>query len=229
MSEENENSASKQTGIGAWMRNTIIAGLFIVIPIAVTIWIAYWGVTTLTDWAVSYCLPLIPEFPGRQVAIRTVTILLIIIGIFIVGQIAKVTLGRKFIHWTQMLLMKLPILGVVYSTCEQIGSTVKSSKGGLFKAVALFEYPRKGCYALGFVTNFNESPSEISEGLGEVYSIFMPTTPNPTSGFLMLIPRDECIMLDMSVSDAMRLIVSCGAILPGSENEGPGDKDGDVE
>lgn len=220
MSEEKEVPVQK-TGIAAWMRNTIITGLFIVIPIAVTLWIAYWGVTSLTDWAVSFCLPYIPEFPGRQVAIRTVTILLIIIGVFIVGQIAKVTLGRKFIHWTQMLLMKLPILGVVYSTCEQIGSTVKSSKGGLFKAVVLFEYPRKGCYALGFVTNFNEDPSEISEGIGEVYSIFMPTTPNPTSGFLMMIPKSECKILKMSVSEAMTLIVSCGAIPPGQNGNAP--------
>ena len=220
MSEETEVPVQK-TGIVAWMRSTIITGLFIVIPIAVTLWIAYWGITSLTDWAVSFCLPYIPEFPGRQVAIRTVTILLIVIGIFIVGQIAKVTLGRKFIHWTQMLLMKLPILGVVYSTCEQIGSTVKSSKGGLFKAVALFEYPRKGCYALGFVTNFNENPSEISEGMGDVYSIFMPTTPNPTSGFLMMIPKSECKILKMSVSEAMTLIVSCGAILPGKNGKVP--------
>ena len=221
MSEENEKPVQKQTGFGASIRNTIIAGLFIVIPIAVTIWIAYWGITTLTDWAVTFCLPLVPEFPGRQVAIRTVTILLIIIGVFIVGQIAKITLGRKLIHWAQVLLMKLPILGAVYSTCEQIGATVKSSKGGLFKAVVLFEYPRKGCYALGFVTNFNESPLEISEGLGEVYSIFMPTTPNPTSGFLMLIPKSECKILKMTVSEAMTLIVSCGVTMPGKHGELP--------
>lgn len=221
MSEKNEAPVQKQTGIAAWMRSTLITGLFIVIPIAVTFWLAYWGITALTDWAVIFCKPLIPEFPGRQAVIRTATILLIITGIFIVGQIAKITLGRKFIHWTQMLLMKLPILGVVYSTCEQIGSTVKSSKGGLFKAVVLFEYPRKGCYSLGFITNFNETPSEITQGLGDVYSIFMPTTPNPTSGFLMMIPKSECRILSMSVSEAMTLIVSGGVILPGQNEKEP--------
>ena len=93
--------------------------------------------------------------------------------------------------------------------------------------VVLIEYPRKGCYAIGFMTNENTTEnSEVARRLekGDLISVFMPTTPNPTSGFLMFIPRDECIMLDMSVSDAMRLIVSCGAILPGSEGQ-----DGDVE
>ena len=98
----------------------------------------------------------------------------------------------------------------------------------MFQQVVLFEYPRKGCYAIGFMTNENTPEnSEVARrlGKGDLISVFMPTTPNPISGFLMLIPRDECILLDMSVSDAMRLIVSCGAILPGSE-EG---QDGDVE
>ena len=108
---------------------------------------------------------------------------------------------------------------------------MSSKSGNMFRQVVLFEYPRKGCWAIGFLTN--ENTPENSEaarrlGKGDLISVFMPTTPNPTSGFLMLIPREECIMLDMSVSDAMRLIVSCGAILPGSENEESGEKSGDV-
>lgn len=203
----------------AKLRNTMIAGLFIVVPIFITLWIACWGISAMTDWAVEmYANSRFQEFPGWPVAIRVGTIVVILCGIFSVGQIAKITLGRNFIRWTQMLLLKLPILRIVYSTCEQIGETVKTSQGGLFKQVAMFEYPRKRCYAIGFVTNFNEEKFEVNEHLNdEVYSIFMPTTPNPTSGFLMFIPKKECIILKMSVSEAMTLIVSGGVILPGKK------------
>jgi len=173
----------------------------------------------MTDWAVEiYANSHFENFPAWPVVIRIGTIIVILCGIFSVGQIAKITLGRNFIRWAQMLLLKLPILRIVYSTCEQIGETVKTSQGGLFKQVAMFEYPRKGCYAIGFITNFNEEKFEVNEHLNdEVYSIFMPTTPNPTSGFLMFIPKRECVILKMSVAEAMTLIVSGGVILPGKK------------
>lgn len=203
----------------ARLRNTMIAGLFIVVPIFITLWIAYWGISALTDWAVDfYETSKFPHYAGWQIVIRLSTILLILGGIFSVGQIAKIALGRNFIRWAQALLLRLPILRIVYSTCEQIGETVKSSQGGLFKKVAMFEYPRKGCYSIGFITNFNEEKFEVNENLeDEVYSIFMPTTPNPTSGFLMFIPKRECRILKMSVAEAMTLIVSGGVILPGKK------------
>ncbi len=208
--------------LAARFRNTMIAGLFIVVPIFITLWVGHWGVSAMTDWAVSlYARSGYEDFPAWAVVVRVATILLIFVGIFFVGQIAKITLGRNFIRWTQMLLLKLPLLRIVYSTCEQIGETVKSSQGGLFKQVALFEYPKKGSYAIGFITNYNEEKFEVNEHLAEeVYSIFMPTTPNPTSGFLIFIPKRECIVLHMSVSEAMTLIVSGGVILPGKKVQG---------
>ena len=87
--------------------------------------------------------------------------------------------------------------------------------------MALFEYPRKGCWALGFVTNSNEQDFEVTKHFTNgVYSIFMPTTPNPTSGFLIYVPKEECILLEMPVGEAMRLIVSGGVVLPGSKTPG---------
>ena len=92
---------------------------------------------------------------------------------------------------------------------------MQTSSGGMFHQVVLFEYPMPGSYAIGFLTNENTEPSEITEQLGKpVVSIFLPTTPNPTSGFLLMIPRDKCIFLKMSVSDAMKLIVSIGTVFP---------------
>ena len=149
------------TSIAARIRNSLIGGLFIVIPIFITVWVAYWGISALTDWAVTlYEQFRFPNFPAWPIVIRIGTILLILALLVVIGQIAKITLGRKFIGWMQTLLLKLPLLRIVYSTCEQIGETVKSSQGGLFKQVALFEYPKKGSYAIGFITNFNEEKFE---------------------------------------------------------------------
>ncbi len=203
----------------AFLRNRLIAGLFIIIPIVITLWVAGWSIAFLTDWAVDYCQATQWfAYPGMVLLIRIVTIIVLVVLTILIGQLAKITLGSKLIEWTQKILLKLPLLRIVYSTCEQIGETVKTSQGGLFKEVALFEYPKKGSYAIGFVTNFNEEHFEVTDAIrSEVYSIFMPTTPNPTSGFLIFVPKEECRILKMSVSEAMTLIVSGGVILPGKK------------
>ena len=90
----------------------------------------------------------------------------------------------------------------------------------LFKQVVLFEYPRKGSWAIGFITSFNEQEFEVTKYFKNgVYSVFMPTTPNPTSGFLFFVPKEDCILLDMPAGEAMKLIVSGGVVLPGTKLE----------
>ena len=210
-----------------FFRNTILTGFLVAVPVLLSLWVAWKLWSPLTIWGVQLAdsMNLMTELhPFWRTLIFSIVALLIILGaLFILGALMKIAIGRKLIGLTQLVLLKLPLINFIYSTCKQIGDTIMSSKkGNMFRQVVLFEYPRKGCYAIGFMTN--ENTPENSEaarrlGKGDLISVFMPTTPNPTSGFLMLIPRDECIMLDMSVSDAMRMIVSCGAILPGSEEE----------
>jgi len=219
-----------------FFRNMIVTGLLVAVPIVLSLWVAWYLYSRLTGWGLTLAdsLGLMSELPPfwRTQIIRILALIVVLAVLFFLGVLTKITLGRKVIEKAQALLLKLPLVNFIYSTCKQIGDTIMSSKkGSMFRQVVLFEYPRKGCWAIGFMTN--ENTPENSEaarrlGKGDLISIFMPTTPNPTSGFLMLIPREECIMLDMSVSDAMRLIVSCGAILPGSENEESGDNSGDV-
>ncbi len=104
-----------------------------------------------------------------------------------------------------------------YSTIQQIGDALWSSRGGMFSQVVLIEYPKKGMWAIAFLTNENKGSFEINERTGEeLLSIFMPTTPNPTSGFLLFIPRKDCIFLKISVADGMRLVISGGAVPPGA-------------
>lgn len=204
------------------IRTCFLTGIFVVIPIFLSIWIALTLFTKLTDWAVSW----IQEVPFSEtlspfwtdMLIRLFSLICLFGALFLIGLLARITIGRKLILLAENLLLKLPIIRFIYSTCKQIGDALWSSKGGsMFHQVVLFEYPRKGCYAIGFLTNENKDDFEVTERLGKpMVSIFMPTTPNPTSGFLILIPREECVFLDMTVADAMRLIVSCGAVLPGT-------------
>ena len=211
-----------------FFRNMIVTGLLVAVPIVLSLWVAWYLYSRLTGWGLTLAdsLGLMSELPPfwRTQIIRVLALIVVLAVLFFLGVLTRITIGRKVIEKAQALLLKVPLVNFIYSTCKQIGDTIMSSKkGSMFQQVVLFEYPRKGCWAIGFMTNENTPEnSEAARRLekGDLISVFMPTTPNPTSGFLMLIPREECIMLDMSVSDAMRLIVSCGAILPGSEESG---------
>ena len=216
-----------------FFRNMIVTGVIVAVPVILSLWVAWYLYSRLTNWGIKLANSLqlmsgLPDFWRTQI-IRVLALVVILAALFFLGVLTKITIGRRLIARAQSLLLKVPLVNFIYSTCKQIGDTIMSSKSGnMFQQVVMFEYPRKGCYAIGFMTNENTPEnSEVARrlGKGDLISVFMPTTPNPTSGFLMLIPREECIMLEMSVSDAMRLIVSCGAILPGSE-EG---QDADVE
>ena len=210
-------------------KGLLITGLFVVIPIFVTLWFAWFVYNLLTTWALAVMKQLhlfqneIGSFWVQQ-GIRVLSLIAIVVLLILIGQLTRMTLGNRLILLAQKILLRLPIINFIYSTCKQIGDALWSSSGGsMFSKVVLFEYPCPGSYAIGFMTNENTAPFEVTEKLDkQVVSVFMPTTPNPTSGFLLLIPRERCTFLDMSVADAMRLIVSAGAILPGEVHEHPG-------
>ena len=149
-----------------------------------------------------------------QHLIRICALLLLLLVLFFIGTLTHLALGKRFLRFTQHLLLRLPIVNFIYSTCKQIGDAIWSSKeGGMFRQVVLIEYPRKDCWVLGFVTNDNKEAFEVTEILNDdIVTVFVPTTPNPTSGFVYFLPRKDCKFLKMPVADAMRLIVSCGAV-----------------
>ena len=209
------------------LKNLLLTGLFVVIPFLAALWLSWWIYDLLTVWAIGLAEKLkLPGLEGENVSfwveqgIRILALIVMIVVLVVVGQLAKLTLGRRLIDLSQRLLLHLPLVSFIYSTCRQIADAMQTSSGGMFHQVVVFEYPMPGSYAVGFVTNENPESNEITEKLGKsLVSIFMPTTPNPTSGFLLMIPREKCIFLDMSVSDAMKLIVSVGTILPDRKAE----------
>ena len=204
------------------MKNLLFTGLLVVVPFLVAVWMSWWIYDVLTVWAIGLADKLdLPGMDGEtssfwvRQGIRILALFFMLLVLLLVGQLTKLTLGRRLIGLGQKLLMHLPLVSFIYSTCKQIADAMQTTSGGMFHQVVLFEYPMSGSYAIGFLTNENTEPSEITGQLGKpVVSIFLPTTPNPTSGFLLMIPRDKCIFLKMSVSDAMKLIVSVGTVFP---------------
>lgn len=226
---------NKQPEFITLIRNRIIAGLFVVIPIVISIWIGYFIFDKLTDWGVAFIENAFATLcknellSEKQVAfsstlinslwfiviVRICSLLIILTSLFLVGVVARWTIGHKLIGLAQHMMMRVPMLNTVYSTVQQIGEAIWAPRGGMFRQVVLFEYPRHGIWVIGFLTNENDRDWELDKKTGEeLLSIFLPTTPNPTSGFLLFLPRKDCIMLDMDITEGMRLVISGGAVPP---------------
>ena len=207
------------------LKNLLLTGVFVVVPFLAAVWLSWWIYDLLTVWAIELAGKLkLPGMEGENVSfwlsqgIRILALIFMIAVLLLVGQLTRLTLGRRLIDWGQRLLLHLPLVSFIYSTCKQIADAMQSSSGGMFRQAVLFEYPMPGSFALGFVTNENTESNELTDKFGKpMVSIFLPTTPNPTSGFLLLIPREKCTFLDMSVSDAMKLIVSVGTVIPSQD------------
>lgn len=218
-----KQSSQKETHLFAWLRNRILAGLVIVIPTGLTFWFGYFLFTTLSEWSVTYIRNNYPFFilkeDGKYIVwalwcVRVTSIFILLAGLCCIGQLGRYTLGKKLISLTDHLMRQLPMLNTVYNTARQIWDAIWTTREGMSSKVVMFEYPRKDIWVIGFLTNENtdlewEPQQRISRDL---ISVFLPTTPNPTSGFFLLVPREDIIMLDMDATEAMRLIVSGGTV-----------------
>jgi uncharacterized membrane protein len=199
------------------IQNRIIAGVLIVIPLGITIWLAIFFFNFITQWIDPVMDNLhLSDIENKwfTIGMRGVSLLATLAFLFLVGQIAKWTLARRLMLTFEKLIVEIPVISTIYSTAKQIVDAMKGGNGGLFKAVVLVEYPRKGLYVMAFMTNENKIKNEMSEKTGnDLICVFMPFAP-PTAGFLIFVPRNDCIILEMSVSDGMKLIISGGVASP---------------
>jgi len=217
-----ENDVEKNTS-GSWrgkIWNRVLTGFLLIMPLAITILIASFIYKLLTGWAAAMLQWKIfkdfADVPGFEFLIRLLALFMMVTLLYLIGWGAKFAIGKRMLVMMERLALKTPMINVVYSTVRHIIDAFSKKKTGMFRKVVLFEYPRKGIYAIGFLTNDNEDEWEISDKTGEdLVSVFLPTTPNPTSGFLLFIPRRECAFLDMGIAEGMRLVISGGAISPG--------------
>ena len=190
------------------LRNYFIAGIVVLVPIGITLY--------LTRFFISISSKLIPNElnPNSYLpfAIPGLEILLAIIFITIIGSLSLSFIGKKILKIFNDVLKRIPILRTIYSAIGQMTETLAPKKGSK-KSVVLVEYPRKGSWAVGFATRENDG--EISKKTNtNLINVFVPTTPNPTSGFLLMFPKDEVIYLDMTFEEASKFIVSAGTSDP---------------
>ena len=200
----------KRKGISiiAKLRNYFFTGIVVLVPIGITLY--------LTKFFITISPKLIPSNinPNNYLpfAVPGLEILLSVIFITIIGGLSLSFIGRKFLQLFNDLLKRIPILRTIYSAIGQMAEFL-APKGGKKKSVVLVEYPRKGSWAVGFATKDNKG--EISKKTNtNLVNVFVPTTPNPTSGFLLMFPKDEVIYLDMSFEEASKFIVSAGTSNP---------------
>ena len=186
------------------LRNYFIAGAIVLIPIGITIYISLFIIKISSKLLPKTINPnnYLPfDIPGIE-------ILITIILITIIGGLSLSFLGRKFLEIFNNVLKRIPILRTVYSAVGQLTESFTKSDGSK-KSVVLIEYPRKGLWVVGFATKDNDG--EIAKKTNEsLVNVFIPTTPNPTSGFLLMVPKKDLIYLDMSFEEASRFIVSAG-------------------
>ena len=205
----------KRAGPFARLRTNFIAGLVVIAPIAFTLWLIW----TVIGWIDGWVLPFVPGWldPEQYIGInlRGVGVIFFLVFTVLVGWIAKGLVGRSFIRLGESIVGRMPVVRSVYNAVKQIAETVFAQSETSFDKACLIEHPRKGVYAIALITT--DAKGEVDEKLPHderIVTVFMPTTPNPTSGFLLFLPASDIIELDMSVEDAAKLIISAGLVYP---------------
>lgn len=198
------------------LRRYIIAGLLVWLPLAVTYRLLKFVVGQMDTWLDSFLAWLPPNYHPDQVlgvALPGLGVIFTFLLLIITGMLAANFVGRAFVKGWESLLDRIPVVRAVYSAVKKFAEMVFSDKSESFKNVLLIQYPREGLYSLAFQTS-----SELGEVQGrtgeEVVCTFVPTTPNPTSGFIIIVPKRDVIVLDMDVDEALKMIISLGVVIP---------------
>ncbi|MGH7956618.1 MAG: DUF502 domain-containing protein [Opitutaceae bacterium] len=195
-------------------RNAFLSGALMVAPLVVTIW----AFKTVIDLVGGTFRPLYEHYlpaslqriPLLWDLLATLAVVLLVTGL---GYLSSYVFGKYFLAVGERAIQRIPGIGVVYNSVRQVVATFGTQNRNLFNKVVLVEFPRKGIWTLGFLTNKQQGEPQTVAGT-ETWTVFVPTTPNPTSGFLIMLPRHEIIELEMTVGDGMKMIISGGAVVP---------------
>jgi uncharacterized membrane protein len=195
------------------VKKYFITGLLIWLPLAITIWVIRFIVNSMDAVIPQWMIPSVVanwHIPGSGLVAAALLV-------FITGVLAANFIGERLVGWWELLLNRIPIVRSIYSSVKQVSDTILSPNGQAFRKAVLVQYPRAGSWTIGFLTG---SPGNgVAEHLpGEHVSIYVPTTPNPTSGFFLMLPKNDVIELDMSVDAALKYIVSMGVVAPNAKH-----------
>lgn len=220
----------RRPGLIARLRGNFLTGLIIIAPIGLTAYLMW----TVVGWIDSWVWPFIPTayhpealinlFFGNpeepiKVNVRGIGVVIFLIFTVLVGWIGKGILGRSVLRMGERIVERMPVVRSIYNGVKQIAETVFSQRDTSFDKACLIEYPRKGIWAIAFISinAKGEIHSKLSDGQ-DIVTVFLPTTPNPTSGFLLFLPKSDVKELDMTVEDAAKLVISAGLVYPNSED-----------
>ena len=199
------------------LRNHLIAGLLIWIPVMVTVWVIRFLSRILDQSLVLLPPPWRPEALVGQY-VPGVGIILSFILLVVTGIVVRNLFGGRIVAGFEDLVRRIPVIGSVYGGAKTFSETVLTDKGKSFKQVVMVEFPRKGIFSIGFITaeELEEVQAKTEQ---DVVCVFVPTTPNPTTGFIVLVPREEVVRLDMTVDDAFKMLLTLGVVVPKWNNK----------
>ena len=203
------------------MRNNILVGLLLVTPIVVTSFVVNWLFTFITNRVLVF-LPKHYREGDQEILWRLASLVLVLVLMFLIGLLVRNILGKRLYQLGDRLLARIPVVNSLYVGTRQVIEALFQQRQTLFQEVVLIQYPRPGVYSLGFVTAVVPASYltylDPAHQVEECISIFIPTTPNPTSGWFCIAPRSQTIKLAMTSGEAMKLIMSGGAVFPGDFN-----------
>jgi uncharacterized membrane protein len=214
-SEDAHKIGHHRPGAATRLRNYFLTGLVITGPIGITLWLTW----TFIKWVDGWVKPFVPKLYNPDTylpfPIPGFGLIVAIFVLTIVGFLAANFLGRSMLSVGENIVGRMPLVRNIYSGLKQIFETILDQRGDSFTKAALIEYPRKGLWAIVFIST--DTKGEVAarlEDQADTMSVFLPTTPNPTSGFLLFVPKEDIIELDMSVEDAAKLVISAGLVSP---------------
>lgn len=200
-----------------FLRKAFFSGSLVLLPLGITIFVINFLLVNFGEPVGAVLIEFfkinIPDKLFFNLLVNVFSLFVVFAILTLIGLLSRYFVGRWFINLSERIIVKVPFINAVYNTVKQVVDTFSKNNKAVFQKVVLVEYPRKGCFGVGFLTG--EARGEVGEKIGENFlNVFIPTTPNPTSGFLILFPEDEVKILDMAVADGMKFIISGGAVVP---------------
>ncbi len=210
----------------ARLRNYFLTGIVVSAPVGITFWLI-WLFITFVDRSV---VPLIPDSYNPSdvlgVSVPGIGVIVVLIVVTFIGFLVTNFFGRYMVRFGERMVARVPVVRTIYGVIKQIFDAVLAQSEGAFRDVVLIEYPRKGIWVIGFITSNTEGEVQRVTP-DDMVNVFLPTTPNPTSGFLLFVPRKDCIVLDMTVEEGVKLVISGGIVSPPDKKAPHGEAEGE--
>lgn len=194
-------------------RKWLLSGLLVLVPLIITLWVLEWVISTL-----DLTLKILPEawHPDRLLGLHIpgFGVLFALVVVLLIGALASNIIGNQLVDWWHALLHRIPVVRSIYSGVKQVSDTLFSEKGNAFRQAVLVQWPREGMWTIAFVTG-TPGGDLVNHLPGDYLSVYVPTTPNPTGGYFVMLRKRDCIVLAMSVDEALTYVISMGVIVPG--------------